>query len=309
MSIKVLACWLLMGGFVGIPEYVQAGEIKLPDWAMSAPIQLAPQSGKPVAECVLTPEILDASRANLQDLRVVADGTEEVGYVVKIQRGSTHRVPLPVKLYNRTFVPDRESAVTVDFGSKMLKNSVQITTPGTNFRRGVRVEGSDDGANWKTVREGAWLFRIQHAGAQSPSYEGNVVTFPGNDFRYLRITVFNAEDDSGALEIVAVQAFRQVKVPAETVPVPVVSANAEQKKRVTRISVDFGYRNMPMHELKLDFSDANFFRSLSIWGRNEETRVIREIVEDSPALEKTVEVPWVKISRGSIHRFSSESGG
>jgi hypothetical protein len=307
MKSQRFTAWMLIGLMAWLSGATAAGGTNLSDWALMATIDMDSASGKPVARCELTPEVLDASQPDLRDVRVVGK-TEQVGYVVRTQPESTHRVPLPVTLYNRTFVPDRESAITVDFGSKTLKNRVRVTTPGTNFRRGVRVEGSDDGETWKTVRDAAWLFRVQHSDGGTRAYEGDVVAFPENDFRYLRITVLNGEDDKGALEIQDVKAFRHVKTPAETVQVPVVSAKSEQKKTLTHLSLDLGYRNLPLRELKLDFSDANFFRSVTVWGRNQEIRVVRRVVEDSPAHEKAVEEPWQRIADGSIHRFSSEKG-
>ncbi len=167
---------------------------------------------------------------DLRDLRVVVNRTEETAYVIRTNYGSTSHVQLPTRLYNRTFVGDRESTVTVDFESKVLKNRVQVMTPGTNFRRKVRVQGSDDGENWGTIRDGAFLFRVQRGDAKSRAYEGNVVTFPDNDQQYLRVTVYNGEDDKGALEILAVKAFQHKRTPAETLPVPVVSTQVAQKK-------------------------------------------------------------------------------
>ncbi len=306
MSIRSFACLLIFSILIWAPVSVLAGDMNASDWALLARVEMNPHAGKAVAQCELTPEVLDASLPDLRDLRVVVNGTEEIGYVIQTNRGSDSSVPLQVRLYNRTFVADRESTVTVDFGTKVLKNRVRVMTPGTNFRRKVRVEGSDDGENWRTVREGAFLFRVQHSDAESHAYEGNVVTFPDNDLRYLRITVYNAEDDKGVREIMDVKAFQHVWTSAETVAVPVIAAKAVQETHRTEITMDLGYRNMPLHELMLSFSDPNFFRTVTVWGRDQEKRVVRRVVEDSPALERTVEEPWRQVTAGTIYRFSAD---
>jgi hypothetical protein len=306
MSTHSFAWWLVVSMLIWAPTGVRAGDMKAGDWALLAPVEMAAHTRNALAECALTPEVLDASLPDLRDLRVVVHGNEEIPFVIKTNQGSVSRVPLQVRLYNRTCVADRESTITADFGKKELKNRVRVMTPGTNFRRKVRVEGSDNGETWMTVREGAFLFRIQHADAKSQAYEGNVVSFPDNDLRYLKITVCNAEDDKGALEITDVKAFKHVRTPAETVAVSVMSTETVQEKRRTDITLDLGYRNLPLHELKVDFSDPNFLRTVAVWGRDQETRVVRRVVEDSAALERTVQEPWSKVIGGTIHRFSAE---
>ena len=103
------------------------------------------------------------------------------------------------------------------------------------------------------------------------------------------------------------KAFRYVVTPAETVAVPVTCKKNELKKNDTYLTMDLGSRHLPLHEMKLDFSDQNFFRRVRFWGRNQETRVEKREVENSPGQEKTVDEPWISIGSGTIYRFSSDS--
>jgi hypothetical protein len=303
---RFLVARLILAAFLGLPALVRAGDIKLSDWAFTAPVEIQGAGPRPVAEFALTPEIVAATRPGMEDLRIVARGSDEIGYVVRTAQGSTQSLPLQVRLYNRTFLSGKESSVTVDFAAKILKNRVQVITAGTNFRRRIRVEGSDDGERWQSVRDGAFLFRVQHADGTNSAYDGNVVTFPDNDLRYLKITVANSEDDQGVVDIKDVKAGRELRTMPDTTAVPVTASKVEQKKRTTELTLDLGYPNLLLHELELAFSDPNFFRNVTVWGRNQETRVMKRIVEDSPALDKTVEVPWNRIADGVVFRFSGE---
>ena len=85
----------------------------------------------------------------------------------------------PAKLYNRTFVPGQRSTVTADFGERLRKTSVRIATGGTNFRRRVLVEASEDGKSFQILRDGAFLFRVASAAA-GKGYERSTVNLPEN---------------------------------------------------------------------------------------------------------------------------------
>lgn len=287
---------------VGLAGASSAGEFRIARWPYMAPITLENIRQKKVVECALTPEVYDVARPDLWDLRVGGENGEETGYLLRRAAGSAQEVPITVTLYNRSYVPGKQSSITADFGSKIIKNRISVKTPGTNFRRKVRVEASDDGESWASISRDSYLFRI---GGSDGAYDKEVVGIPENNQRYLRITVFRGDEDPDVVEIEDVKASRLVKIAAETVQVPIVSAKTETKKRATDILLDLGFKNLPLHTVNVDFSDEDFFRNVTVEGRNRETLVVRTPVEDSPAMEKTVKVPWHQVTKSKIYRFSS----
>lgn len=267
---------------------------------------LARMPSKGVVQARITPEVFDLARPDLADLRVASEPGGETPYVLRFAKGKTYKTALPVKLYNRTYRANRRSSVTIDFGSGIMKNRIEVATPGTNFRRKVFIEGSDDGKIWEAVREGAFLFRIASDAARG-GYDKKKISLPDNNQRYLRITVFNAPDDPRRIEVQSVKAWRVIKELAETVAVDIAGSSTEQDKNrnETYVYLDLGYRNLPLHELRLNFSDANFFRRISISGRNRKKRTITTPVEDGPPREKVVDESWASVTRGAIYRYSS----
>jgi hypothetical protein len=270
----------------------------------SIEFEAAPDRG--LVEFSLTPEVFNAGHTDLADLRVVDAAGRQVSYVVRTPVGRTERVPLEVRLYNRTYLPGKQSSVTADFTRKALKNQIEVTTPGTDFRREALVEGSDDGESWRTVREHAFLFRVAGDGASS-GYDKSIVALPDNDQRYLRVTVFTGTDDPERIDIQDVKAWRLVSEPPETVAAPIASMDVTQKTkdRVTEIVVDLGYRNMPLRELALRVSDRDFFRRVSVAGRERTERTVQVPMEDGSTRPKVVEEPWSEVSGGVIFRYSS----
>lgn len=296
---------LVILAMCGGASFALAGEPEpfMAKWSHFAEIRMEQTPGQGIVEVELTPDVFDFARPDLADLRVVA-AAEHVGYVLRSAEGRVSEVPLSVKLFNRTYAPGKQSSVTVAFGQRVLKNRVRVVTPGTNFRRKAMVEGSDDGQNWQRIVEDVFLFRIAGGPAGAP-YDRSVVALPDNNQRYLRVTVYNGTDDPGRIEIQDVKASRLVRTPPQTARVPIVGSEAIEEERGTEITLDLGYRHLPIHEIELRFSDPNFFRRVLVSGRDRKERIVRTPVEDAPAHEKKVEEPWRHITGGVIYRYSS----
>jgi len=234
------------------------------EWKFRAPIMTAPEGKGALVEFPLLPEVYDQARLDQGDLRIYSDSGDEVPYVVRTARGRISSGRLPAKIYNRTYVPGKYSRALVDFGRKTLKNRVEVLTGGENFRRKVLLEGSDDGKKFLRVRQGAYLFRIGRPGSGG---DKNVVEFPDNNQRYLQVTVFNDPED-GKVEIEDVRVWRWFETPPETEDVTVAGAAVKERKGFSEVALDLGARNLPLHDLTLRFSDANFYRQAAILGRN-----------------------------------------
>lgn len=307
MRKPILIVLVIVALMIGLPPIPASGHGKWSKWVYFAPVKIQQPDKRGVTEFRLTPEVIDLSLPNLNDLRLLGNNGEKTGYVVQESKGRSSKKLFTVKIYNRSYVPGKHSSVTLDFGSKHIKNAVKLTTHGMNFRRKVRIEGSDNGESWQVIRDGAFLFRAREADAQGATFDKDVVRFPDNDQRYLRVTVYNDVDDPESVKIEDVGSWRQVSTPAETAEVPVVSMKTEEKKKVTEIILDLGFRNMPLYRLTLAVSNRNFFRHVEIAGRNAETKTIKTVVEDSPKFEKTVPVRWEDVTRGTIFRFTTKS--
>ena len=297
---------LLVGLLAGAGASASGDERRTADWTHYAPIEIAAVPSRGLVEVDLTPDVLDLARADLADLRVITATGEEAPYVLRLSEGTVRKERLEGRLYNRAYLPRRESSATVDFGRTALKDLVEVHTSGAEFRRKVRVEGSGDGRGWQLIRDGAFVFHVRE-GVSGAVYENRAIRLPDNDMRYLRITVYNAPDDAERVEIQSVDAWRLVGEPAQTAPVPVLAAEVatDPKERVTDIILDLAHGNLPLHEVSLRFGDADFLRPVTLSGRDHKERVVVTDMEDGPPSKKTVPEPWTTIGGGAIHRFSS----
>jgi hypothetical protein len=294
----VLAAALLLAG--------SAGAEPRSSWTHRAAVRLPHAPARGLVEFELTPEVHDLAGPDLRDLRLDSAERQNVAYVLRSERGAVRRASVDGRLYNAGYLAGKQSSVTADLGRSFLKNRVDIHTPGTDFRREVRVEASPDGLSWQTIRERAYLFRV--AAGPGGAFDKRAVDLPDSDCRFLRVTVFNAPGDQAQTEITSVQAWRVETAPPEIRDVPLKRWQALEspRERCTDLMLDLGYRQLPLHRLRLTVQDANFFRSVTVSGRNCAGRVVRRPAEDGRSRDQVVEEPWSPITGGHIYRFTAD---
>ena len=287
------------------------GDFEPAKWEHFASINIdtPPVEEKGLVEVSLSPEVLDAARADLRDVRVVDEHGVEIAYVLHRTAPPAEQAGwLPAKLSNKTYLTGKSSSVTVDFGQAFLKDRIKINTKGSDFRRQVRIESSPDQKDWQRVREDALLFRINRDG--KVEFERNVVMIPENNHRFMRVTVFNGDQDKGRVNIDLVgthQLKRQPNLQTLTTEVPMVWVPVKDRKRETCIEFDLGYRNLPLAEITFDLKEPNFFRRAILEGRDRKTTVVKFRREDNSPAEKTVDVPWQTVRNFVLFRYSAGS--
>ena len=153
----------------------------------------------------ISPEVFDQALPSLNDLRLLDTSGDLVPFIIRQERTEEQdRVEWrDVSVINRIFLPEQHACATLDFGKPTLKNEIKVTlsdseTRGsnplsftTNYRRRVMVEGSADGQDWKVIAEDQWLFHVSLPGQE---FKIDTIRLPRNDFRYLRLTVYNMSD-------------------------------------------------------------------------------------------------------------------
>ena len=246
---------------------------------------------------VLDRDVYDAARTDLGDLRVV----DETGYPVPylLERGLAGEVweKVTPRLLNRHFVRGLTETVSLDFGGRVWKRDVSLALSGTNFRRRVVVEASDDGGSWATLTDDAYVFAVP--GPTPARYEQ--VVLPENDARFLRVTVHHGDGDPPRLEIQSAWAASATRRRAPQVtPVATCLARHEDADRhETLLVLDLGARAQPFQRIDVDVAEPRFWRGVAIEARRD------------PPPPRPGEVPalinWVPLGEGCLYRYE-ESG-
>jgi hypothetical protein len=275
-------------------------------WAWQRSIELGRASG--FVRLPIPPEVFDEAQATLDDLRVVDDGGALVPHV--LHWGRVREVPQvewqPARLLNQAYAPGRYGRVVADFGASVEKNRVKVTISGTNYRRRVLVEGSDDGKSWEVVAQGLWLIDVS---LQDQSFRVDTLRFPPNTFRHLRLTVSNIFDDFRPFAFKAVEASPQGAAGGkELVQVPLkgMTKTLDEKRNYVSVDLDLGARNLPVVSLRCAIHTPYFYRAYELVGRNAAREGVPRKTESGwDTVER--EVPWVPVSRGVLYRITYQT--
>jgi hypothetical protein len=213
---------VLVLGLVGGPglraQGPAAGGESLTAWQWYADVQLPEAGPSRYCDFLLTPAVLEKARQDLADLRLYDGAGGEVPYALRVLRAEDRQQPLQAREFNRAN-PDRTAEVSLDLGEAPVEhNAIVLDTPGSNFRRGVRLEGSDDARNWRPLLTGAY---VAHYEIEGKVIDVRRLHYPTSRFRYLRVQLLadsGNRDDAPTLRSVGV--YRSVQVPGEYVTLP-----------------------------------------------------------------------------------------
>jgi hypothetical protein len=275
----------------------------LTKWKYQAAVTVEDGTGR-YCRLELTPDIYNVARGDLGDVRLVDADGEQIPYVLAKPQDVTERQKYRPMVINRSTGADKAAMITLDFGKQVIKNSIEIETSGNNFRRAVKVEGSNDNIEFFALVEHAYVFAV------SFDRRFEQIDLPANDYRYLRITVSPMATEEKGPVIDEVRAFKIGESFAERQTVEMAPIeHSEDKKRNSSIYIyDLAYCRLPVSEIKLDIANDSFYRYVTVAGRDAEKLKVKIDSEDNRQRFKEVEVRWQRIINDTIYRYTSADG-
>jgi hypothetical protein len=235
-------------------------------------------------------DVYEGARRDLGDLRVLDERGGEIPYVIDRAEPGGRGEDVRPAVRNRGWRSDGAASAVLDFGGRVGKRRLEVRLAGDNFRRRVRVEGSDDGSAWVTLVDEAWVFAVP--GPEPARYE--TVDLPENDFPLLRVLAHPAPDEKGR------PAIDDAWVPGDGRPprreerlVARWSEAQDPNARETWLTLDLGARHQPFSTVELEVADERFFREARVEVRHE------------PRTPGDA-VGWEPIGRGALYRLEHE---
>ena len=192
----------------------------LTSWQWMQAVALpAQRGGSPLVDVVLTPSVFDRARVDLNDLRLYDARNREIPFKVEVRHTEVRQTSLNARLFNQVRNADRSAAESLDLGAERVEhNAIDIRTDGSDFRRHVRLEGSDDEKQWGVLFDNKYVVEYRVGGAVIDVHR---LTYPASRLRYLRVQVFpeagNADDKP---TIASVAIFHSIKEPGEYQTLP-----------------------------------------------------------------------------------------
>jgi hypothetical protein len=192
---KVFLMAAVFLGLLAVPAPAQekqsappGADEKLTAWEWFAEVHPAAAGRAGYHDFLLSPGVFARARADLGDLRLYDAGNKEIPYALRIRRKEIHQEQLTAREFNRSKNPDGSLAFSIDLGEKAGQhNEIEIAAAGTDFRRRVRLEGSDTTKDWKVLLEHGQLIHFE---AEGRVVDVKKLPYPPSRFRYLRVTLY-----------------------------------------------------------------------------------------------------------------------
>ena len=147
----------------------------------------------PVTRVTLDRGYYAGTAPSFADLRVVRDGNE-VPFLLVTAHARRQTANVPVRLVNKE-TRAGTLFVTLEFEKQREPhNQVELDVSRDDFRSPVTIEASDDGRQWATVRQSAYIFRYHTDSGQAA--EHTTLRYPDSRRRFLRLAIGGWPDPS-----------------------------------------------------------------------------------------------------------------
>ena len=210
----------------------------------------------------LPPEFFSHLQADLSDLRVV-NGHGEVPYALGVEKGESSFGSIPGHLLDLSSVAGNSTSFVLDLGkSGNFHNAVTIQTDSVNFRRNVKIEGSNDRISWRMLNPNGQIFDVT-LNSRPVQVHDTRVEYPDATFRYLRVEIF--DNGEGPLHVTGGSVYQYRTRDAHEITYTVTPEIAENTKdRSTDVVLDLGVSGIPHTKGSIFTSHMNFDRSIVI---------------------------------------------
>jgi hypothetical protein len=215
-------------------------------------------------ELSVPPELLDAAREDLADLRLLDPlGNETAYFRVEPSRGKM----VEAAAFRATLTAGMTVLEAEGPGVRRV-DGIILESPATKFLKAAKVEGSTDGEEWTLLAEGAPVFR------EARGVEQLRVGIPVVEARYFRVTIEDRRTDAVVFTGLKLHLAAAEEVPA--VPVVVKVIERVELPEQTRLLLDFGSGHLALASVGIETDDSLFVRQVELLAPLLEGAEVRE---------------------------------
>lgn len=261
---------------LGAPAALALAQAAPPDEARSAwryrrALELQAAPGQAYGALELPPELLARLGPELRDVRLAGADGRDVPYVVDRREPRASAETWSAVLVDTRQERRVSTAWTVDLGAPRRFARIDVDVDSHEFAKRVRVEGSDDGHDWRLLRAEAGLFEREWAGGRVRHTQ--VLLDAPAELRYLRLTADDTRSPPVAVTGLSVRAALALAEARWERPVPLRFTEAKDGWSHYRLEPS---EPLPIEALALDAAEPAFARGVrlrelkSVNGKNEE---------------------------------------
>jgi hypothetical protein len=229
-------------------------------------------------------KVFEGAREDLGDLRVVDEQGTEVPSKVIVERGESREEERQAGMFDQELAPDGRSSFTLDLGPAPLPhNRLRLETSSHNFTRRVTIAAGDDRRAWAALRGDGFIFDFsRNTAARELS-----VDYPLSTRRYLRVTIWNKNDEPVVITGASVLSLTERKARLVRLPATLTDRGQDTGLRASVLRLDLGYAKMPSSRLEFQPAVSNFHRHVEVEGSHDQQR-------------------WIQIGSGDIFEIQIE---
>jgi hypothetical protein len=244
---------LKLFAFVALAAFVAAPSLlsfEPNEWRQT---QMLDVSGPGLVRVSLPAATLDAAQPGLEDLRLVDQTGNQVPYLIERRAPEAESTVRPTEF--RSSIENGVTRLILKTGTSAPIAGISLETPARQFVKGVDVEGSHDGTNWKKLAAGEPIFESQNGVTKLR------VSFREGAWEFLRPTI----DDRRSEPVPFTGAqLHKARAPAPAEVVPATIKSRDESLGTTRLDVDLGAANLTLASLRIDTNEPLFTRAVTL---------------------------------------------
>ena len=242
------------------------------EYFVPVPIPVAKSDDSPtLVDLILGKDVFAHARPDLADLRLYDTTGKTIPYSLRYRRPQTIRENVAATEFNRDDPDDGPKELTLDLQRDDIQyNEIKIVTSGSDFRRAVEVEGSEDGKTWRQLLA-ANLIHFEH---EKQKIDLDSLTFADSRFRFVRVRVHpdpnreTVDRERDRFRITEINVVRHVEDPGERLTQEGTLQPREPGRTYGAPGsvwiIDLGGDNVPCDRIEADIADSEFARDIMI---------------------------------------------
>lgn len=242
---------------------------------------------------------------SLKSLRIIErPGMAEVPFVLKYRPRESSLETLTVKRFNESQLPGKYRQLDLKLSQPLPHNSLQLESPGTEYRRRVDILGSDDGRSWVELLNHGYVLRVP----EPASINETRVSYPESRFPFLRVRLYpDPELDDSLPKITKIEIRSHQRASEVGVRIAARQVYRKDKDGITEIVLDTGTPDLPLSKIILDIETKGFVRKTEIHLSNNPP-IGRLAQGDLTSEQKKRLKPWTRSVNSCLYRIPHSKG-
>lgn len=263
------------------------------DWSHVSELML-PISAEPAAlAAVDVPgSVFAASQNALRDLRVLDAAGVAQPFALQVLAPANVRQPIETRRFDASVseagVHEWTMQLTGDF---IDHNEITLSTPGSNFRRKVVLQRSDDGTVWQPLTSG---YLVRFDSGDTP-FERKSLSYSASRARFVKVQIFpdpeKARDQTAeSFQVDAVEVLHTVQLTGRRSEYPTTLSQREPTRQhgatASAWIVDLGQANIPCDQIEFQVANREFVRDVVLQIEDTVDRLGQPAFRDEYTIER-----------------------